>query len=69
MFRKFLYEEIDRAQDKMSCEMFDEWCEIHEGMKETAFKAGFNAALLWIKELIMERTTEEREEYHRDIRR
>lgn len=69
MFRKFLYEEIDRAQDKVSNEMFEAWCEIHEGMKETAFKAGFDAALLWIKELIIERTTEEREEYHREMRR
>lgn len=49
--------------------MFDEWCEIHEGMKESAFKAGFDAALLWIKEIIMERTTEEREQYHREMRR
>lgn len=68
MFRKYLYEEIERAQDKVSDEMFDEWCEIHEGMKESAFKAGFDA-LLWIKEIIMERTTEEREQYHREMRR
>lgn len=69
MFRKYLYEEIERAQDKVSDEMFNEWCEIHEGMKESAFKAGFDAALLWIKEIIMERTTEEREQYHREMRR
>lgn len=32
--------------------------------KESAFKAGFEAALIWIKETIMERTVEQKAEEH-----
>lgn len=35
-----------------------------EGLKESAFKAGFEAALIWIKEIIMERTVEQKAEEH-----
>ena len=39
-------------------------CEEMEGLKESAFKAGFEAALIWIKEIIMERTVEQKAEEH-----
>lgn len=35
-----------------------------EGLKESAFKAGFEAALIWIKAIIMERTVEQKAEEH-----
>jgi hypothetical protein len=49
MFRQYLIDEIERYQDKESCEAFEQWCEEMEGLKESAFKAGFEAALIWIK--------------------
>lgn len=55
---------IERHQDKESCEAFEQWCEEMEGLKESAFKAGFEAALIWIKEIIMERTVEQKAEEH-----
>lgn len=57
MFRQYLIDEIERYQDKESCEAM-------EGLKESAFKAGFEAALIWIKEIIMERTVEQKAEEH-----
>ena len=44
MFRQYLIDEIERYQDKESCEAFEQWCEEMEGLKESAFKAGFEAA-------------------------
>ena len=60
MFRQYLIDEIERYQDKESCEAFEQWCEEMEGLKESAFKA----ALIWIKEIIMERTVEQKAEEH-----
>lgn len=64
MFRQDLIDEIERCQDKESCEAFEQWCEEMEGLKESAFKAGFEAALIWIKAIIMERTVEQKAEEH-----
>lgn len=52
MFRQYLIDEIERYQDKESCEAFEQWCE------------EFEAALIWIKEIIMERTVEQKAEEH-----
>lgn len=64
MFRKYLMEEIERFQDREADEALDCWCEEIDGLKESSFKAGFDAALLWVKELILERTVEQKEEEH-----
>lgn len=56
MFRQYLIDEIERCQDKESCEAFEQWCEEMEGL--------FEAALIWIKEIIMERTVEQKAEEH-----
>lgn len=34
MFRQYLIDEIERYQDKESCEAFEQWCEEMEGLKE-----------------------------------
>lgn len=39
MFRQYLIDEIERYQDKESCEAFEQWCEEMEGLKESAFKS------------------------------
>lgn len=44
MFRQYLIDEVERYQDKESCEA--------------------EAALIWIKEIIMERTVEQKAEEH-----
>lgn len=51
MFRQYLIDEIERYQDKESCEAFEQWCEEMEGLKESAFKAGFEAALIRLKNI------------------
>lgn len=34
MFRQYLIDEIERYQDKESCEAFEQWCEEMEGLKK-----------------------------------
>lgn len=38
MFRQYLIDEIERYQDKESCEAFEQWCEEMEGLKESALQ-------------------------------
>lgn len=62
MFRKYLYEiiEDDRYKEAELCKEFEEWSEESNMVAKAAFTAGFDAALDWIEEIIMKRTTEQK---------
>ena len=55
MFRKYLYELIEDDRLKET-----DWCEESNLVSKAAFCAGFDAALAWIEEIIMKRTTEQK---------
>lgn len=39
---------------------YEDWCEESNLVSKAAFCAGFDAALAWIEEIIMKRTTEQK---------
>lgn len=68
MFRKYLYEiiEDDYKKEAAMCREYEDYEEEVNQVSKAAFCAGFDAALAWIEEIIMKRTTEQKlEEYHR----
>lgn len=62
MFRKYLYEliEDDRLKEAEMHREYEDWREESNLVSKAAFCAGFDAALDWIEETIMKRTTEQK---------
>lgn len=64
MFRKYLYEiiEDDHAKEAEMCREYECYKEETDHVSKAAFCAGFDAALDWVEEIIMKRTTEQKME-------
>lgn len=66
MFRKYLYEiiEDDHKKEAEMCREYECYEEGSNLIAKSAFCAGFDAALAWVEEIIMKRTTEQKLEEH-----
>lgn len=64
MFRKYLYEVIgdDHIKESEMHREYECYKEESDQISKAAFCAGFDAALAWVEEIIMKRTTEQKME-------